>query len=129
MTFENYKAQCEKEMKQFAEIGRLQSVYVMANDNVEKCDTLLNYKVPRDGERYISLVYPEFSVSAHSKKDGSKMECDTEKETIYLPDGMAEDIVIKAREYFVNEASRRKEELVNYLSSIGIEDAESGVKL
>src|SRR5574344_105349 len=127
MTFENYKAQCEKEMKQFAEIGRLQSVYVRANDNVEKCDTLLNYKVPRDGERCISLVHPEFSVSAHSKKDGSKMECDTEKKTIYLPDGMAEDIIIKMREHYVNEVNHRKADFVKYLNSIGIDDAEDAV--
>src|SRR5574344_185127 len=61
------------------------------------------------------------------KKTALKWSATLRKKTINLPDGMAEDNIIKMREHYVNEVNHRKADFVKYLNSIGIDDAEDAV--
>jgi hypothetical protein len=122
MTVEEYIDNANKTKEQLSKIEALKNKVSSANDNVERCNSILNWKAPRGYNKKIDMNFPQFIAYSFSIKDGSCGEQRSNSESIILADGMAEDLLNNLKDYYVNKANNAKLELIEYLKSIGITD-------
>ena len=122
MTLEEYKENANKLEGQLNKIEWLQNKINDANGQLERCNSILNWSAPKGYTKMVTLTCPQFVAYACSTKDDTIGGKKTEAVTIYLADGMAEDLLNNLKDYYVNKANNAKLELIEYLKSIGITD-------